>query len=145
MNARTMFKYGLASVLYRVVSWKQKLPCRAVLKSFDKKFPKAKYTSWQRMAATVWEAAFLWQDKEHTSLFKENGLWLETHTYMPLGNVPPSVRESFRKENTTEAMVKIFQLKTPQGTYYEFQIYKGQEPRRIGYDAQGKRIENSIL
>lgn len=137
--------HSLASLLFGMVAWQQKLPNDMVLQSFGKKYPEAKYPTWKHMEGSIWEAAFLRNEKERTALFEENGKWLETRTYLLMGTVPKVVRESYRKANTSDALVKIFQVETPEGIFYEFQMKEGYDTFEIRYDAQGKTVENSIL
>ncbi len=136
--------HGLASLMFGVVGCQQELPNDMVLKSFDAKYTKAKYATWKHMEGNLWEAAFLWNEKERTTLFEESGKWLETRTYLPMGTLPKVVRESYRKANTHDALVKIFQLETPKGIFYDFEMNEGNDAFKIQYDAQGKIVENSI-
>lgn len=132
-------KYGLASVLYALVGHQQGLPEKTVLRSFATKYPKALYTTWRQMENTVWEAAFFWQEKERTALFDENGQWLVTRTYLPLGNVPTVVRKSFNVDNQNRSPHTTFLLERPEGSLYEFQLKQG----RVRYGVAGNRMENS--
>lgn len=145
MNAKRMLQHSLASLMFAVVGCQQKLPNDGILKSFKEKFAEAKYATWKHMEGSIWEAAFLWNDKERTALFEENGEWLKTCTYLPLGTVPRVVKESYRKANTSNGLAKIFQVDTPKGIFYEFQMNESHAAFKIRYDAQGKIVENSIL
>ncbi len=137
--------YSLASLMFGVVACQQKLPNDVVLKSFEVKYPKAKYATWQHLDGSIWEAAFLWKEKECTALFEESGKWLETRIYLPMATLPKVVRESYRKADTRDALVKIFQVEAPKGIFFEFQFDEGNDAFKVRYDSKGKMIENSIL
>lgn len=145
MNVKRVLDYSLASLMFAVVGCQQKLPNDIVLKSFGEKYPDAKYATWQHMEGSIWEAAFLWGEKERTALFEENGEWLETRSKLPIIKLPKVVLESYESAKTADGLVKIYQLETPNGIYYEFQLEEGKDPYKMVYDAQGKIVKNSIL
>jgi len=125
-------------MLYAIVDCQQDLPEKKLLESFETKFPKALYTTWQSKNRIIWEATFLWEKKERTAFFNENGEWIETHIYLPLGTVPLVVRKNFNIDYPSNSAYRIFLLEKPEGNFYEFQVNKENENHRIIYNARGE-------
>ncbi|WP_158976547.1 PepSY-like domain-containing protein [Cellulophaga sp. L1A9] len=132
-------KHSLADLLYAAIESKQDLPRKIILESFELKYPKALYTTWQLKDNAIWEAAFFWEKKEHTALFTKNGLWMETHTYLPLGKVPKIIQQKFNMDYPRNLIQGIFILKKSEEVFYEFLIRLGNKEYKARYSVDGEK------
>jgi hypothetical protein len=144
MWAKRFIKGCMASFLYKIVNHWQPLPNVAVMLSFKKKYPTARYVTWKALQGSIWVASFMRDHREQKAFFKKDGKWLKTSTPIPLGNVPKIISQGLYRDATYLAYKMTFLLDTPHGRYYEFRTDAPHYQEIMRFDVHGKLVKKSF-
>jgi hypothetical protein len=90
-----------------------------------------------------YEAVFTKDGIEYEAEFSQDGQWLETEYEVLESQFPVIVLERVRQEYPNVAITKREIELTPQGTFYEVEVQRGDEEIELYFDERAKPATNS--
>lgn len=115
-----------------------------VIKSFNRKFPKAKNILWQQIDVFKWHVNFTLKDDKYSALFNSEGDWMETITLIPINKVPEALQLTFEEKYNRDDLQKVFYVQTPAQNIYEMNLDNGLYSFKVLYDITGKIVGTLI-
>ena len=116
-------------------------PPAAVKAAFEKKFPTATKVSWDKEAATEWEAEFTFEGSSISANFAEDGTWLETEKKINATNLPKAVADAIKSKYPGWTISEADKTETSKhGTIYEADLKKGMDKKSVAYKEDGTPV-----
>lgn len=117
---------------------KKKVP-DAAQKSFNKKFPAATNTSWDKEGKDNFEASFIMDGKKGSANFSGSGEWLETEMPVPVSALPPAVKDAFAKAFPGAPINTVYLVESKGGkTEYEIEYRLKGRRKEAKFSPEGK-------
>lgn len=111
-----------------------------VKESFAKRFQDAQSVKWSKESDTEFEAEFKNKGKEQSAEFDQTGKWLETEFEIKQSELPAAVQATVTKEFAGYKLEETELTETPDGTFYEVEIEKGELDYEVQISKDGKVI-----
>ena len=140
-----LIAFGLAVSCTNAQKLKSTEVPAAVKDSFAKRFPAAKDVAWSKEGETDFEAEFRSNGKEQSVNFDTSGKWLETETEIKKSEIPAAVQATLAKEFAGYKIEEAEITETPDGTFYEIEIEKGESNYEVQIAKDGKLIKKEEM
>lgn len=141
MNRSLLIVLSVAMLGTAACGQKNETAPSEVTTAFQQKFPDAKKVKWEKESESEWEADFKQNGKKYSANFKVDGTWTETEHAIEMEEIPGSVKHilntSFRDYKVEESEL----AERPDGTFYEFEVEKGEEEMELVITADGSSVK----
>lgn len=141
MNRSLLIVLSVAMLGTAACGQKNETATIEVTTAFQQKFPDAKKVKWEKESESEWEADFKQNGKKYSANFKVDGTWTETEHAIEMEEIPGSVKHilntSFRDYKVEESEL----AERPDGTFYEFEVEKGEEEMELVISADGSSVK----
>ncbi|MBI1286265.1 MAG: hypothetical protein GC178_01690 [Flavobacteriales bacterium] len=117
---------------------------KAVEAAFHKKFPDAQNAKWDKENDKEWEAEFKMNGKEYSANFLNDGTWQETEYEIKRSEIPASVQKTLDTEFAGYDIEEAEISEKNEGTFYEFELEKGESDIEVAMDANGKVVKKEV-
>ena len=117
-------------------------PPKAVKDAFSKKFPTATKISWGKESAKEWEAEFSLDGIKISSVFFEDGKWLETEQMVKAAALPKAVADAIKATYPGWTIVEADKTESAKlGSIYEADLKKGMSKKAVAIKADGTFVK----
>ncbi|SFU64244.1 Putative beta-lactamase-inhibitor-like, PepSY-like [Pustulibacterium marinum] len=106
--------------------------------AFVERFPTAEKAHWDKEDATQWEAEFIWEGKEYSANFANDGTWKETEYEIKETNLPESCKKTLSEKFPEYTIEETAVSETIDGGFYEVEIEKGEVSYEVLLAQDGK-------
>ena len=116
----------------------------AVKSAFTTKFPKAQGAKWEMEDKKDYEAEFKEDGTKRSATFDAEGKWKATETGMKVELLPEAVRKVLASDYASAKTEEAETVETPEGTFYEVELKKGEQTIEVLFSADGKVISSKM-
>ena len=110
--------------------------------AFKQKFPEASKVKWEKETGDNYEAAFKIKGSEYSASFSIIGEWLETESESNIGELPPTVLNSFNTLHKGVQVKEVSKIELKDGSIqYEIEIQHGIQSVDLLYAVDGKELK----
>lgn len=117
----------------------EKVPL-AVKTAFATRFPKAEHVKWELEDGKDFEAAFKQDAVEWSATYTADATWLSTEHAIKAEALPEPVRKAIDADYAGHKMEDAEVLETPEGTFYEVDLEKGEHSMEVVFAPDGKMV-----
>lgn len=115
----------------------------AVKTAFSSKFKAAKHVKWDKENDEAWEAEFKMNNTSYSANFSNEGEWMETEHEVDMNDLPQAISQTLKEQFADYEIEEAEISETPNGTYYEFEMEKGETDMEVAIDEQGKVVKST--
>lgn len=116
-------------------------PPVAVKAVFNKKFPAASKVKWGKETAKEWEADFSLKGIKISSVFHEDGKWLETEQMIKKSELPKAVTDAIKAKYPTWTIAEADKTESAKlGAIYEADLKKGKQSKSVAFKEDGSVV-----
>jgi uncharacterized membrane protein YkoI len=139
-NSLMILTFGFIAFIADAQKKNDAIPA-AVKQSFAKRFPNVQGVKWSEESETEFEAEFKNKGKEQSANFDQTGKWLETEWEVKKSELPAAVQATITKEFAGYKVEETELTETPDGTFYEVEVEKGELTYEAQISREGKLIK----
>ena len=133
------------SILFKKLFTRNKANVNTLtLRSFNSKFPNAKYVIWKQVDASKWQVNYTEEKNKYSALFNCQGKWMETVSVVTLDKTPEPIKHKFQETFKKEGILQISHVLTPNKSLYEMKWHNGLYVTKVLYDITGKIVGRVI-
>ena len=136
----TIILLALGMSFYSFTQGKNKLP-EEVKIAFEKKFPYAEKTKWNKGNDKEWEVEFMIKNKFYSCNFLSDGSWKDTETALRKEELPKEILNSFRTVYPNYKIEKLIKLESVTGIIYKIIATNNKETLEFIYSVEGKLVD----
>jgi len=116
-------------------------PPKEVLEAFQFRYTNATDVKWES-EGTIWEADFVYNGKEMSASYLENGKWQETETTLSMKMIPLRINEFITTNYPKYKVIEIEEVDhSIKGRFFEIELKKCCKRKEIQVDANGEIVK----
>ncbi len=127
------------SLLFDVPLREENLPPQ-VSSQFHDKYPAIEQATWTQNGEN-YAATFNHNGQAVRSEYNYDGAWIGDFTVIDLEKVPEAVKNQFSETLQGYDVQEAFEVKTEEGTLYQFLVSDGDQQESVRFDEEGKQVE----